>query len=405
MAQVAGIRTTSQAATETRAVRRVDSDIALLEPNTGPLLTFMHKMNKRKPIDQTKREWFQDDYVARWAVNSTATVASNTGSTTITVADGTLFVVGQLFCVPKAPGSFTTVPEVCRVTAISGNVLTIARQVGGTGLDTIAASAPLRIIGTAYEEGAAIGAMKSTAPTPVYNYTQIFRSVIDYTKTNAAIRQYGIDGSDRKREQKKKLREHKIDIAGALMWGLRSEDLSGGPTGKPIRTMGGFNYFVSTNTQDGGSVLNRKTFETFSRMSFRYGARKKILLAAPLICSAINAWGNSWLRVTPGETKLGVKIQTVETAHGTWALVNDWMLEDGVSGNNGFGHVAFGVDIDECEYNYLSNNGESRDTHFMENVVKDGRDSYVDEYLTECTAKFGQEKYHSKLYNVTDYME
>jgi hypothetical protein len=406
MAQVTGQRTTSQAATESRAVRRVDSDIALLEPNIGPLITLMMRMQKRRAIDATKHEWYEDDYTARWAQNGTATVASNTSSTTITVTDGTIFTAGDMFCVPKSSSS-TTAPEVCRVTAVTSNTITIVRAIGGVGLDTIVPNAPLRLIGSAFEEGGLPGAMKSTAPAQKYNYTQIFRTFVDFSKTNTAIKQYGTNGSDRQRELKKKLKEHKIGMASSMMWGVRSEDLTGGPTSKPVRTMGGLNYFVQTNVVDAGNggTLNRKAFESFSRTTFRYGNKKKLLLAAPMICSAINAWGNSWLQVRPQEEKLGVQIQSIYTAHGQFMLVNDWMLEDGFAGLNGFGNVAFALDMDEVEYRYLSNNGENRDTHLNENIIRDGRDSYVDEYLTECSLKVGMEKFHSKLINVTDYME
>lgn len=398
---VLGQRTTQQARNESREVRRVDERIALLEPNIGPLITFLNRMDNRTPIYATKREWYEDDYAARWD-QATAQVASNLSSTTVTVTDGTKFVPGQMVAVPKA-ATITAVPEVFRVTAIVGNVLTVVRAVGGVGLDTILANAPLRLIGTAKEEGSLIGVMKSTAPAVKSNYTQIFETVIDFTKTNVAIKQYGTAGSDREREINKKLKEHKIDMNGAFLWGVPSENMSGGPNGKPLRTMGGLNYFITSNITDAGGTLSWKTFNAFSRQAFRYGTAEKILMASPLIVEAINNWGHNFLQVKPGETKLGVRIQEIEMAHGTWMLVKDWMLEDGVAGQTGFGHVAFSLDMDEIEYSPLNNNGENRDTKLQRDVVKDGRDAYVDQILTECTMKVGMEKYHAKLINVTDY--
>lgn len=402
MAQVAGQRTTNQARTEVVEVRRVDDRISLLEPNEAPLVTFFNRMKRRRAIDQTKREWIEDDYNARWD-QANGAVANTTASTTVTVDDGTKFGVGDLVVVPKS-SSATTVPEVIRVTAVSGHVLTVVRGVGGAGVDTIADNAPLRIIGNAKEEGAAIGAMKSTTKVTLYNYTQIFETVIDHSKTQAAIRQYGTPEGEREYQIAKALKEHKIKMAAAMLWGQRSEGMTAGPNSKPLRTMGGLNSFISTNIYDASGTLNRKAFEAFARQAFRYGKAEKILLASPLIISAINEWGHQFLQVKPGETKLGVKIQEVETGHGTFVLVKDWMLEDGVAGSNGFGHCAFALDMDQLEYNYLSNNGENRDTHLVRNVVKDGRDAYVDQILTECTMKVGQEKYHAKLINVTDYM-
>ena len=398
---VLGQRSTQQARNEQREVRRVDERIALLEPNIGPLITLTNRMNHRTPIYATKREWYEDDYAARWD-QATVAVGSNTASTTVTVTDGTKYVVGQMVVVPKA-ATATTTPEVIRVTSINSNTLTVQRAVGGVGLDTIAANAPLRLIGTAKEEGSLIGVMKSTAPAQKFNYTQIFETVIDYTKTNVAIKQYGTPGSDRDREIQKKLKEHKIDMNGAFMWGVPSENMTGGPTGKPLRTMGGVNYFIQSNVYDAGGTLGFKAFNAFSRLAFRYGSSEKILLASPLVVEAINTWGHNFLQVKPGETKLGVRIQEIEMAHGTWALVKDWTLEDGVANQTGFGNVAFSLDLDEIEYSPLNNNGENRDTHLMRDVVKDGRDAYVDQILTECTLKVGMEKYHAKLINVTDY--
>lgn len=399
-----GQRTTANAASESRAVRRVDENIALLEPNIAPLITLMNKMKRRKSIDQTKTEWLEDDYAARWAQNGTATVASNAGSTTITVTDASAFVPGNLFVVPKSTTSLV-VPEVIRVVTVNTgtNVITVARAVGGVGLDTISANAAFRLIGSAYEEGGLPPNMKSTAPVTKFNYTQIFKTVIDYSKTGCAINQYGVSGSDRDREQKKKLKEHKEGMNADMLWGVKSEDLTGGPTGKPLRTMGGINQFLTSNIYDMNGTLNRKSWEAFSRMTFRYGSKSKLLLAAPLISSAFNEWGNSWLSISKGETVLGVQIRKIITAHGEFMLVNDWMLEDSFA-QTGFGHVAFALDMDEIEYRPLSNNGENRDTHIREDIIKDGRDSYTDEILTECSMKVGQEKYHSKLINVTDYI-
>jgi hypothetical protein len=105
----------------------------------------------------------------------------------------------------------------------------------------------------------------------------------------------------------------------------------------------------------------------------------------------------------PSERVYGVNVQQIETGHGVFMLVRDWMLEDGVTGGNGFAGMAFAVDLDEIEYFYLNENGLNRDTHITENAVVDGADRIVDEILTEGGFAIHQEKYHAKLYNVTDY--
>lgn len=402
MAQVIGQRSTSQAITETRLIRQVDAEIGMLEPNIAPLITFMMKMGKRQAVKSPRIEWLEDDYTARWAQVDATTVGASTSSTTIGVTDGTLFTVGDVFCIPNAVTSSSAV-ECARVTGISTNSLTVVRDIGGTGANQIAAGAALRLLGSAYEEGGSVPTPKTTAPATKINYTQIFRTTLDLSKTNVASEQYGAASGERDRIQAKKLKEHKISMNAAALFGVKSENLTGGPSGKPIRTTGGLNSVISTNVYDASGMLTQKSFEAFSRMAFRYGSAKKMLLTAPIIKSAINDWGKSYLLVKPGETKLGVDIQEVQTAHGTWMIVRDWMLEDGVPAGNGFGGLAFSIDIAEASYRYLSGNGVSRDTKIVENVIQDGADRFMDEILTEAAFCFQQEKYHAKLYNVTDY--
>lgn len=402
MAQVVGQRTTNQAITETRLIRQVDDEIGYLEPSIAPLITLMMGLQKRRAVKSPRIEWYEDDYNARWASNSTDTVNANASSTTFTFLDGTLFNVGTLFCIPPAV-SASTVPEVCRVTAVSTNTITAVRNIGGTGLLALNDSAAVRLLGTAHEEGGTIPSALTTAPALKTNYCQIFRTVLDLSKTNIASEQYGASAGERKRLQDKKLKEHKIAMNAAALFGVKSESLSGGPNSKPIRTSAGLNSIISTNVYDAEGMLTQTAFESFARMSFRYGKPKKLLLACPLVISAVNQWAQSYLMVKPGETRLGVDIQEIITGHGVWKLVRDWSLENGVAGQSGFGGWAFSIDMDEASYRYLEGNGISRDTKLTENVVIDGGDRLVDEILTEGAFNFKQEKYHAKLFNVTSY--
>lgn len=403
MAQIIGQRNTNTVVSDERIVRQVADQIALLEPNQAPLLTMLMRLRKRKGIKSPRYEWFEDDYCARWASNSAAAVANTTTSTTVTVTDGTLFTAGDIFVVPKVESS-ASAPELCRVTVVTGNVLTVVRDVGGAGVDTIPADGALRIIGSAFEEGGTIPSAKTTAPSKKTTYLQIFRTTCEFTKTAIATEVYGAPGGDRAREHKKKLIEHKQGMNSALLFGRASESLTGGPNSKPIRTTAGLASVIASNLTNASGTLTRKTFESFSRQAFRYGSPTKMLLCAPIIKSAINEWARDFLLVKPTDTKYGVQIQQVETAHGVWLLVNDWMLENGVAGKYGYGNMGLSVDLDWVEYLYLDNNGMNRDTHLTEDAVKDGADRIIDEILTEGGFAVRNEKYHSRLYNVTDYM-
>ena len=405
MPNVIGVRSTGQAISEERLVRVVDADIGLLEPDLAPLITMLNFGQKqRKRTTSPRFEHFEDDYVARWAQNGSAAVANTTASTTVTVVDSTLFVVGDLFVVPKAVTS-STAPEVCRVTAVNRTTheLTVVRNVGAAGVDTISASAALRLTGDAHEEKEAIGTSKTTTPAKIVGYTQIFRTVAEFTKTQIASEVYGAATGDREREHKKKLREHKQKLNGAALFGRASESLTGGASSRPIRTTDGLLARITTNITNAGGVLTRKVFESYARQAFRYGKSEKTLLASPIVISAINQWATQFLLVKPSEKRFGVNVNEVQTGHGVWLLVRDWMLEDGVTGQSGFAGQAFSIDLNELFYRYLEDNGLNRDTKLTENVVQDGSDGVVDEILTEAGFQIKQEKFHARLFNCTDY--
>lgn len=405
MANVA-VRTTNQFITDTTLVRRVDDEIALLEPDVAPLITMLMKLRHTAPTDSPRFEWLEDDYVARWAVVGATTVDAATNSTSLPVTDGTLFVAGDLAVVPNAIGS-AVAPEVIRVTVVSNNTLTVVRNVGGNGLATILPGDALRIIGNAYEEFSATPSVKMTSPVMKIGYTQIQRTSMKYSGTAMASRVYGAPGGDWTREQAKKLKEHKQKLNAQLIWGAKSEDLTGGyALSYPIRTSAGIRSIISTNVVDGGGTLSRKKLDTFALSAFRYGSSKKLLVASGKIINAINAWAKSHLRVEKVENTLGLSITRVVTGAGEWALVYDKMLEDGVSGKNGFSGWAMSLDMDNIKYRPLSANGFNRDTHLIEYPMKTTtNDGTVAEFLTEAGFQIGQEKTHALLYNVSDYFE
>jgi hypothetical protein len=402
---LAGIRTTAQADTQERIIRQVHDEIGLLEPNIAPLVTLLMRMKKRVGAKSPRWEWFEDDYAARWSSNSGAELAANAAVVTLTVPDSTVFTVGDLFVVCKTVDS-SLAPEMCRVGAIvDATTITIVRNVAGPAVipvtSVIPAGCALRIVGNAFEEGASLPSSKATSPVKHTTFTQIFRTTIEFSKTAIATDVYGAPSGDRAREHAKKLKEHKILLNSALLFSKPSEVMNGGPSGKPIRTTMGIMNAITTNVTDATGTLTKKLFEGFSRQAFRYGNSTKVLLCAPTIKSALNEWARDFLLIKPSETKYGVKIQQVETAHGTWLLVNDWMLES--QGSYGFGATALSLDLDQIRYLYLNNNGVNRDTAIHEDVLKNGDDKVVDEILTEGGYAIQQEKYHARLFNVVDY--
>ena len=393
MPGIIGSTSTSSLVTEQRIVRVPDENLLALEDKETALVQFMLGMKKSENTDSPRLEWFDDDYIDRWATSS-ALVAADAGSTTLSMTDGSAIIPGDCLLIPQLG---TTVPEMVRVSAKpSANVATIVRNVGATGLRTIPSGAAICILGQAFEEGAPTPNSKITQTALRTGKCQIFRKAIDITKTKAKTRTYADNQSERKRLRRKMLQEFKIFKNRQYIWGVPSEDQTGGPTGNPIRTSGGINNYITTNRFDGNGILSQKAMETFSRQAFRYGS-ERLLLASPMVISAINSWAKSFLQVSSSEKMFGINVTKVQTGHGVWLLARDWSLEDGVSGQAGFGGYAFSLDMDYvCEKVFRPTTVET------DNQVK-GTDKFVDEVICETGLKVAQEKRHAVLFGVTDY--
>jgi hypothetical protein len=404
MAYISTKTTVQLGATEDRVPRLVEVDIAELEPEVGPLITLLNKVKGRsEAVDGQKPEWFEHERLSKWA-SAAAAVGASASSTTVTVDDGTKFLVGDLFFAVPAISS-SDKPELIRVQSKSGNVLTVTRNIGSAGLNAITSADSLYIVADAQEEYSAIPSARTNAPTNRYTYLQIFRTAIDFSNSAIAIKVYGAQGGERKREHRDQMIEHKRKLNDALYWGIASYSATAGENSKALRTTAGIRNVITTNVTDGGGTLTVKKLWDFARSAFRYGtASDRAFVVAPMISQAVNSWALNHVMVTPSEKKFGISIQSIETPHGVWRMIRDRQLEDGVSGKNGFSGLGFSLDFDQITYCYLKGNGLNRDTHVEMDVVQGGADGKKDQIITEAGFKIKLEKLAGMLYNVSDYM-
>jgi hypothetical protein len=185
-------RSIDQAYAETVQKRQfIGEDDVLLNPSLTPILTLITKIgNRKKPTNAARVEWIEDDYLNIWGQATNGTTNYSSVATGILVTDATLFAVNDLIAFPNAVTS-STVEEVAQVTAINGSTLTITRGIGGSGQNTIGATADIRILAPAFPEGAAFGTARTTAKTVLISYTQIFRRPVVVTKSEVAQALFG----------------------------------------------------------------------------------------------------------------------------------------------------------------------------------------------------------------------
>lgn len=99
------------------------------------------------------------------------------------------------------------------------------------------------ITGSAYGEGGMPPEAINYVPTSYYNYTQIFKTVIELTRTAMKTKLRTTEDLLRD-ERKEKLLHHGIEMEKALIWGVRTYTANDPVTGKPRTTTMGIKEFI-----------------------------------------------------------------------------------------------------------------------------------------------------------------
>jgi len=358
----------------------VADKIAELEPDKSPLVVLLSKLRKKVTYDPQFRA-LEDSLKARWdAVNHAAGYTA--GDTSIVVDNGSYFTKYDVI-------QDTDTGEQMLVTAVntSTNTLTVIRGFGTTSAGNISDDDKLLIMGNAFMEGEDPISPNVSNVTYVDNYTQIFRTPFDVTKTLNATRLYG--GNERDRLRRKMAIEHLKGIELQFWFGEKKEDNTSGNNVR--RTTAGVKSRISTNVTNVGGNLTETAWEAWLRKCFRYGSSDKIVFACPLIISAVSVWAAGKLRMLPSDQTYGIHIMEYLSPHGRVRLVNHVLFEQGYDG------YAFCIDMDNIWYRPLN----GRDTKLLRDIQNPGADKILDEYLTEAGLQLDLEKTHGMMYGVT----
>jgi len=377
---ITGTRNTHNILAAKRVVD-MSNEIALLEPNAAPLTVLMKRIDgKKKTAINPKYNWMEDELAPRWdAVNYST--GYTTGATSIVVDNGSYFKVGDVI-------KNCNTGEQMLVSDVSTNTLTVTRGWGSTAAATVTDNDVITILSNASAEGSTMPTLKTTKEVEKTNYIQTIRTPFGVTGTEDASEMYG--GKDIAYLQKKAGIEHAKDIERVLLFGEPKEDTTGTT---PRRFTGGLNYFITTNRTDASGTLTETEFETFCRTIFRYGSKKKVLLASPLIVSAINSWAGGKLDTVPSDKTYGIDVKEYLTGHGTLLIVKHDLLEQSYAG------YAFAIDPE-----YLSiRTMKGRDTKLYTNIQANDEDSRKDEYRSDVGFELKLEKAHGVLYGVTSF--
>ena len=137
----------------------------------------------------TTFEWYERILAPKKA--SLTAIAGTT--TTFTVADSSIFKVDDILRLETATGKEIT--EQVIISAIpNGTTLTVVRNYNGVGtVDLQGSNEVVYLVSPRLEEGSGSVSSENVSPTPIINYTQIFKESARITETAAAVNHYAIN--------------------------------------------------------------------------------------------------------------------------------------------------------------------------------------------------------------------
>lgn len=379
-----GMRSTDDMGTDGRP-KNWREGLLLLQPrNKAPLYALTSAMRSRETDDPEFNWWEETLDMQTLTVNGA--VASTSEETVTVDANFTRHKAGDLFYNQNTD-------EVLRVLSItSDTVAELARGAANTTAVNIGDNDVLVFMGSAYREGAPRGTGTSYNPSKVYNYTQIFREPIEWTRTAMKTRlRYTTDimKEDRRRASHK----HSVGIERAFWLGQRYETTE---SNQPLRYTGGVLSFIDAAnkvTLSDGSVDADELFSYFPSI-FAYGNSEKLAFCSLNVLQIIGeiVRKNAQYDWGPAEKEYGMNVRRVFSPAGTLVLKEHPLMNQ----SSGFLPDSLVVlDTENFVYRYIT------DTMLRKDIEDRGTDGKAEEYLTECGLEVHHPKTHYWIKGIT----
>ena len=425
----------------TRRLFDFSDRIAELAPEESPFFVYLSKVGKVPTSDSQFR--FLEDRTKvsitdrSFKIDGGQTLAAPGGSTSVTVesaagssdSDGNVkwLIKGMVVefaqnvnkdggtdteSVTRATGRIESVQHNAADTTIQ--VTTIA-STAGASTTTLDDEGDAVVIGTSFEQGSGAPDVWSQELDNDYGYTQIFKTACEMSNTARATVYRGY-ADEWARLWNLKLREHKVDIERAMLFGMRgsqggvqySEGIVGHVLQNGTNTGGGaLAAYAEDKPYLGGWSAAETTYDNllgaFEVMfdPARGGSSSKLCLASLPVVSHFNKLAGGFVGSTisdplqynfeKSEGSFGHKIMKIDTVHGDCSLVKEPLFR-----NNSSGLMAF-VDLDHVSYRPLVGNGVNRDTSITTNVQQADEDLRKDMILTEAGLEISLPETHAVI--------
>ncbi len=413
---IVNVGTPGSAATgyHTRRLFNFSDRVADLAPDESPFFVYLSKVAKvptddpqfrfledRTKISMTDRSFLIKGEETIPAAGSSLTYNVDSGGASVDwLIKGMVFVIGQ-------EDSNVSDPVIVRIESnpIDNGTDTsfIGKTISGADAGGTVNNAKCTVIGTSFAEGSGSPDVFSEELDNDFGYTQIFKTACEMSNTARATRYRGYE-DEFQRIWNLKLREHKVDIERAMLFGQRasvggiqySEGIAGHILANGTAVTGtsdlaysaGAPYFRSATTAQLTYDRILSDFEVVYDPA-RGGSDSKLALASLPVITFFNKLGSTSFidqsignelryNIEKTEGSFGHTVLQVETIHGTMNLVKEPLFRGFSSG------FLCMVDMDNVAYRPLVGNGVNRDTQIMTNVQSADEDLRKDMIMTEA---------------------
>lgn len=297
MSNIVGVRGTFN---ETVGVKvDMDEAVDILSPADVP---FQQILGTDSTV-QVKVEWMDEDLMGQYVVVDDASVsgAGTSGDPwVLTVDAGTAdeLRVGDVLW-NETDGTSTIQYRVEAVNT-STDVVVLTGFAGNSTAPTD--NDVLKIVGQYRDEGSEPEDMRSNERNARYNYTEIFQEGVEATRTarrrGAGSGLYG-KGDPYDHEVMKKFKELGVRFERSIIHGQRAIS-----SDAKRRSMGGFFYYVSTNTASNTAANAKTALNSLLRQMYNQGAPSRtMLVCSPAVKQAISLNVDASLRQASHQTR------------------------------------------------------------------------------------------------------
>lgn len=292
----------------------IEDMIWLVSPFDVPLLGTNGADGRTTLASETcfekKVEWLDETLLTP---RSTLAAQATTGDAYITVASGDQlkYQTGDVLLVDS---------EYMRITdyGTTADTLLVTRAYSGSAATHVTSVAVLGV-GAALPEGGDPPNARSLDRTNRFNYTQIFGPAkVEVSGTENAIQKYGIAGSEFDHQVANRTKELLVGMEQAILYGVRAED-----TTNKWRTMGGFNYWITTNVDSSTTTLTEAALLAQLQTCYDAGGAPDRVITGSKQKRVISAINTSAIRYTQDTNVRGQVVDFYDSDFGRQSVVLD----------------------------------------------------------------------------------